>query len=51
MKEDKAMLAEGSSPKKAYSKTGQFYSENKLLPRPVWYKGSRDRGFRGDVAA
>tara|TARA_Y100001968_G_C19272493_1_gene674980 strand:+ start:338 stop:475 length:138 start_codon:yes stop_codon:yes gene_type:complete len=25
--------------------------ENKLLPKDKWFKGSRDRGFRGNIAA
>ena len=51
MKEYKAVLAEASSLKEPYSETGHLYQENRLLPRPVWFKGSRDRGMRGDIAA
>ena len=47
----KAVLAEGSSVAKPYSETGHLYRENRLLPRPIWFKGSRDRGFREDIAA
>ena len=43
MKEYKAVLAEASSLKEPYSETGHLYQENRLLPRPVWFKGSRDR--------
>jgi len=51
MSDYKAVLAEGSSVAKPYSKTGHLHQENRLLPRPVWFKGSRDRGFREDIAA
>ena len=51
MKEYKAVLAEASSVAKPYSETGHLYQENRLLPRPVWFKGSRDRGLRENLAA
>ena len=51
MEEYKAVLAEASSVAKPYSETGHLYQENRLLPRPVWFKGSRDRGLRGNLAA
>ena len=51
MEEYKAVLAEASSVAKHFSETGHLYEENRLLPRPVWFKGSRDRGLRGDIAA
>ena len=51
MKDYKAVLAESSSVAKPYSETGHLHQENRLLPRPVWFKGSRDRGFRKDIAA
>jgi len=51
MKDYKAVLVEASSFAKPYSETGHLYQENRLLPRPVWYKGSRDRGLRGNLAA
>ena len=51
MKEYKAVLAEASFFEKPYSETGHLYQENRLLPRPVWFKGSRDRGLRGNLAA
>ena len=51
MREYKAVLEEASSIEKPYSETGHLYQENKLLPRPVWFKGSRDRGLRGNLAA
>ena len=51
MKDYKAVLAEASSIEKPYSETGHLYPENELLPRPIWFKGSRDRGLRGNLAA
>ena len=51
MKGYKAFLAEASSLKEPYSETGHLYQENRLLPRPVWFKGSRDRGLRGNLVA
>ena len=51
MKEYKAILTEASSFKEPYSETGHLYKENRLLPRPVWFKGSRNRGLREDIAA
>ena len=51
MEEYKAVLAEASSIEKPYSDTGNLYQEYSLLPRPVWFKGSRDRGLRGNIAA
>ena len=49
--EHKAFLAVASSLKKPYSDSTHLYPENVLLPRPVWFKGSRDRGLREDIAA
>ena len=51
MKDYKAVLAESASVAKPYSETGHLYQENRLLPRPVWFKGSRDRGLRENLAA
>ena len=51
IKEYKAVLAEASSLDKPYSETGYLYPENELLSRPIWFKGSRDRGSREDIAA
>ena len=51
MREYKAILAKASSIEKPYSETGHLYPENELLPRPIWFKGSRDRGLRGNLAA
>ena len=51
MEEYKAVLAEASSVAKPFSETGHLYQENRLLPRPVWFKGSKNRGLREDIAA
>ena len=51
MKDYKAVLAETSSLAKPYSETGHLFQENRLRPRPVWFKGSRDRGLKGNLAA
>ena len=51
MEKYKAVLAEASTLEKPYSETGHLYQENRLLPRPVWFKGSRDRCLREDIAA
>ena len=50
MEEYKAVLAEASTLEKPYSETGHLYPVNDL-PRPAWFKGSRDRGLREDIAA
>ena len=47
----KAFLAEASSLKNPYIVIGNLFPENELLARPVWFKGSRDRGLRGNLAA
>jgi len=51
MKEYKAVLEEASSRNQPYSEIGHLYPENNLLPISRWFKGSRDRGLRGDIAA
>ena len=51
MKEYKAVLEEVSSLSKPYSERGHLHPENELILRSKWFKGSRDRGMRGDVAA
>ena len=51
MKEYKAVLAEDSSIVTPYSETGHLHQENRLRPRPRWFKGSKDRGFRENIAA
>ena len=51
MEEYKAVLAEASTLERPYSETGHLYQENSLLPRPVRFKGRRNRGLREDIAA
>tara|TARA_B100000945_G_scaffold191137_1_gene153535 strand:- start:301 stop:456 length:156 start_codon:yes stop_codon:yes gene_type:complete len=51
MNDYQAVLVEASSVAKPYSETAHLHSDNELLPRPIWFKGSRDRGLRGDIAA
>ena len=51
MEEYKAVLAEASTLENSYSETDPLYQGNELLPRPVWFKGSRDRCLREDIAA
>ena len=46
IKEYKEVLVEAASVEQPYSEIGQLYSENELLQRPLWFKGSRDRGLR-----
>ena len=49
-KEYKVLVKENSSASKESSKVGHLYSE-KNTPQYRWFKGSRDRGRRGDIAA
>ena len=51
MNDYKAVLAESSSVAKPYLETGHLHQESRLLPRPTWFKGSRERGLRRDIAA
>ncbi len=51
IEEYKAVLAEASSLEKPFSETAHLYPVNELLSRPIWFKGSRDRGLREDIAA
>ena len=51
MEEYKSVLVEASTLEKPFSETGHLHKENRLLPRPVWFKGSRNRGLREDIAA
>ena len=51
MEEYKAVLAEASTLEQPFSEIGHLCSVNEILPRPVWFKGSRDRGLREDIAA
>tara|TARA_Y100001968_G_scaffold266349_1_gene255821 strand:+ start:288 stop:476 length:189 start_codon:yes stop_codon:yes gene_type:complete len=51
MEEYKEVVAEGSTLQRPYLEIGHLYPVNEILPRPVWFKGSRDRGLREDIAA
>ena len=51
MNDYKAVLAEASFVAQPYSETGHLYPEIELLRGPIWFKGSRDRGLRGNLAA
>ena len=51
MNDYKELLVEASSVAKPYSETANLHSDNELLPKPTWFKGSRNRGLRGDIAA
>ena len=50
LEEYKVIVNEDSSTRKEYSKVGHLYPE-KNTPQYRWFKGSRDRGGRGDIAA
>ncbi len=50
LEEYKVILNEDASTRKEYSKVGHLYLE-KNTPQYRWFKGSRDRGERGDIAA
>ena len=51
IKEYKAIILETSSFKKTCSELEHLSSQDKFLPKPLWFKGSRDRGLRDVVAA
>jgi len=51
MNDYKAVLAEASSGAKPDSKIGHLYQENRLLPRPIWFRESRDIELRKDIAS
>lgn len=46
----KGNVREDSIAEKEYSRAGHLYQE-KNTPQYRWFKGSRDRGVRGDIAA
>ena len=50
LEEYKVIVKEDSSTRKEYSKVGHLYPE-KNTPQYRWFKGSRDRGVRRDIAA
>ena len=51
IEEHKATLDEASSRNEHYLKTGHLHIEKECLSRAKWFKGSKDRGFRGNLAA
>ena len=50
LKEYQGFHSAASNLSKPYAETAHLYPEKKFLPRPVWFKGSRNRGLRGDLA-
>ena len=50
IEEYKVLVKEDSSARKEYSKVGHLYPE-KNTPQYRWFKDSRYRGERGDIAA
>ncbi len=51
MKENKAILESQKDTNHPYSETGHLHQEKILLEKSKWFKGSRDRGLRGNLAA
>ena len=51
IKEYKAIILEPAIFKKPCSGSDYLCSQSKFLPRSLWFKGSRDRCLREDVAA
>ena len=50
LEEYKVIVNEDSGATSEYTKVGHLYPE-KNTPQYRWFKGSRDRGVRGDIAA
>ena len=50
LEEYKVIVNEASGATNESSKVGHLYPE-KNTPQYRWFKGSRDRGVRGDIAA
>ena len=50
LEEYKVIVNEDSGATNEYTKVGHLYPE-KNTPQYRWFKGSRDRGVRGDIAA
>ena len=50
LEEDKVIVNEDSGATNEYTKVGHLYPE-KNTPQYRWFKGSKDRGVRGDIAA
>ena len=51
IKEHKKNLATEPSIKKPFFETTHLQQGNILLVKPKWFKGSRDRGLRGNLVA
>ena len=51
IEEYKAVLDEASSRNEHYLETGHLHIEKEFLSRAKWFKGSKDRGFRGTLVA
>ena len=51
MKEYKAILEAQMNTTHPYSETGHLHQDELLLEKSKWFKGSRDRGLKGDLAA
>ena len=51
IEEYKAVLDEASSRNEHSLETGHLYIEKECLSKTKWFKGSKDRGFRGNLAA
>ena len=50
LKDYKAILDAEANNKRPYAETGHLHQGNNvLLTRPKWFKGSRDRGLRGNL--
>ena len=51
IEEYKAVLDEASSRNVHYLETGHLHIEKECPSSAKWFKGSNDRGFRGNLAA
>ncbi len=51
MKVYKAILDAEANSKESYLETVHLHQDNILPSNHKWFKGSRDRGLRGDLAA
>ena len=50
LEEYRILVNEDSSPRKEYLKVGHLYPERNT-PQLRWFKGSSNRGIRGELAA
>ena len=51
IEEYKAVLDEASSRNEHYLETGHLHTGKENLSIEKWFKGSKDRGFRGNLVA